>query len=91
MSWISATAIFFVIWWTTLFAILPLRINSAHEAGEKVEDGNDAGAPVAHGLKWKMMLTIIAAAVIFTGIHYVLVNNILETMHIPLMDNLPKL
>ena len=43
---ISAIAIYFITWWICLFAVLPWGVRNAHEAGEGVEPGNEAGAPV---------------------------------------------
>jgi len=44
MSIGSSIAIYFVIWWTTLFAVLPLGVRSQIESGE-VSPGSDPGAP----------------------------------------------
>ena len=65
----SMIAIYFVIWWTVLFAVLPFGVRNAHEAGEKIKPGNDAGAPVA--LHWgkKILVTSVVALVLF-GIVY---------------------
>ena len=46
MSISSALAIYFVIWWTTLFAVLPFRVRSQAEAGV-ISPGTDPGAPVS--------------------------------------------
>ncbi len=40
----SALATFFLIWWITLFAVLPWGIRSQHEGGAMVP-GTDPGAP----------------------------------------------
>jgi predicted secreted protein len=40
----SAVALYFVIWWLTLFAVLPFGVRSQHETGEVVA-GSDPGAP----------------------------------------------
>ena len=42
MSISGALALYFIIWWLTLFAILPLGVRSQHEAGE-VADGTEPG------------------------------------------------
>jgi predicted secreted protein len=65
----SMIAIYFIMWWLILFTILPLGVRNAAEEGVEVEEGNDAGAPVAHGLKWKAVLTTIVTSVVF-GIFY---------------------
>lgn len=60
----SALAIYFVVWWVVLFAVLPFGIRSQHEDGEGVA-GTDPGAPVAHGMVWKLIWTTIISAVLF--------------------------
>ena len=41
-----AIAIYFLIWWITLFAVLPFGVRSQHE-GEDFAQGTDPGAPIA--------------------------------------------
>lgn len=74
MKLASAIAIYFVIWWTVLFAVLPFGVRNAHEAGEVVQQGNEAGAPVAHGLVKKFLITTVVAAVVFAAIYWAIVN-----------------
>ena len=40
----TALAIFFLIWWVVLFAVLPWGIRSQHE-GQEMVAGTDPGAP----------------------------------------------
>jgi len=57
-------AIYFIIWWVVLFAVLPWGVRSQHEAGE-VEPGTEPGAPSVH-LVWKKLLwTTIVASIVF--------------------------
>jgi len=60
----TAVAIFFLIWWIVLFAVLPWGIRSQHESGEIVP-GSDPGAPVIPRLLLKMVWTTGVSAVIF--------------------------
>ncbi len=60
----SALAIYFVVWWVVLFAVLPFGVRSQHEEGGGVE-GTDPGAPVAHGMMRKLIWTTIISAVLF--------------------------
>lgn len=60
-----ALAIYVTIWWIVLFAVLPLGVRSAEEAGEERPEGSDPGAPVAPQLAKKAALTTVIAAVIF--------------------------
>jgi predicted secreted protein len=50
-------SIFLVIWWTVLFMILPLGVQSHHEAGIEVPGGGDPGSPVNPNLKKKFLTT----------------------------------
>lgn len=57
-------ALYFVIWWILLFAVLPFGIRSQVEAGEVVR-GSEPGAPTAPGLREKAIwTTIISSAVL---------------------------
>jgi predicted secreted protein len=77
MKLASAIAIYFVIWWTVLFAVLPFGIRNSHETGEVVQEGNEAGAPVAHGLLRKFLITTVIAAVVFAVLYTAIVNRVL--------------
>ncbi|MEQ8544350.1 MAG: DUF1467 family protein [Roseitalea porphyridii] len=70
MGWLSAFAIFFIIWWVVLFAVLPFGVRSQAEDGS-VEPGTEAGAPVAPRLGFKVALTTAIAIGVFS-IFYVL-------------------
>jgi predicted secreted protein len=63
---ITALAIYFVIWWIVLFAVLPWGVHSQHEGGE-MTPGTDPGAPVLTNLKGKLVATTIVAAVVFAA------------------------
>lgn len=91
MKLTSAIAIYFVIWWTCLFVVLPFGVRNAAETGDAVEDGNDAGAPVRHGLAWKAMVTTVLATVVYVGVYWLLANNVLETLNLPFIRDMPKI
>ena len=57
-------AIYFVIWWVTLFVTLPFGIRSQHEDGGGAA-GTDPGAPVASRMGRKLIWTTVISAVIF--------------------------
>lgn len=57
-------AIYFVIWWVTLFLTLPFGVQSQHEEGVSTP-GTDPGAPVASLIGRKMIWTTIISAIIF--------------------------
>jgi predicted secreted protein len=62
----TAFAIYFVIWWVTLFLTLPFGVRSQHEDGEG-EPGTDPGAPVLTRMGPKLIWTTVLSA-IFYGI-----------------------
>ena len=72
MSPITAIAIYLTIWWTALFAILPLGTTTHAEAGIDKGDGGDPGAPVNPNLKRKFFTTTWVSAIIFAGLMAVL-------------------
>jgi predicted secreted protein len=78
MSLGSGIAIYFIIWWTVLFAVLPFGVRNSHEAGENVGEGHDSGAPVRHGLKWKALVTTGVAAVLFSGVYWAVSHGFLS-------------
>jgi len=56
-------AIYFIVWWTVIFAVLPFGVRSQHEDGA-VEDGTEPGAPSRPLLLRKALVTTVIAAVI---------------------------
>jgi len=69
MSATTVIAIYFIMWWVVLFAVLPWGIRSQHESGE-ITPGTDPGAPSAHVIGRKLLLTTLVTSVIF-GFFYV--------------------
>lgn len=65
MGVFSGIAIFFTIWWTVLFMVLPWGVQSHADAGIKVPGGGDPGAPVNPRLKQKFLITTGISAVLF--------------------------
>ena len=61
----TGIAIFLTIWWTVLFAILPLGTVSHAEAGIDKGDGGDPGAPVNPNLVRKFITTTWVSAILF--------------------------
>jgi predicted secreted protein len=70
----SAIAIYFIIWWVTLFAVLPFGVRNAHEAGEKVEPGHEAGAPVNPQLGKKALITTVVATALFVAVYLIITS-----------------
>lgn len=60
----GAIALYFIIWWLTLFAVLPIGVRSQEEAGEVVP-GSEIGAPVKARMGFKVLLTTAISIPIF--------------------------
>jgi predicted secreted protein len=67
MSWTLGLASYFVIWWTTLFAVLPFEMDTQHQAGEVVP-GSEPGAPTKFRIGRKVLINTLAAAVVWAVI-----------------------
>ncbi len=75
MSKATAAAVFFLIWWVVLFAVLPWGVRSQHESGD-MTPGTDPGAPALPHLGRKLMWTTIVAIVIYGVCCIVYVNRL---------------
>ena len=64
MSIATAIAIYFIIWWVMLFAVLPWGVRSQDESGT-VAPGTDPGAPVSPRVWRTLIATTLAACVVF--------------------------
>lgn len=89
MSLVSIAAIYFVVWWVVLFAVLPFGIKSAHEADTGVEPGHDAGAPVRILLLRKFLITTIVSAVLFGAALLVIKSGLLGLDDVLFLNTAP--
>ena len=66
MAYIISTglAIYFVIWWITLFLTLPFGVRSQHEDGGGTP-GTDPGAPIKTRMGRKLIWTTVLSLVIY--------------------------
>ncbi len=60
----TAFAIYFVLWWVTLFVTLPFGVRSQHEE-DGAAPGTDPGAPIASQMGRKLIWTTVISAAIF--------------------------
>lgn len=83
MSVSLGIALYFVIWWTTLFAVLPFGVRTQGEAGEVVP-GTPASAPMLPRLGRVFLANTVVATLVF-GIVWAVVHFGWVTF-----DNLPS-
>jgi predicted secreted protein len=67
---VGGLAVYFVIWWIVLFAVLPFGVSSQAESGD-VAEGTEPGAPVVPGLIKKALITSVIAAAVFGLVWYI--------------------
>ena len=83
MSIFTGCAIYLTIWWTVLFAVLPLGVVSHAEAGIDKGDGGDPGAPVDPKLKRKFITTTWVSAIVFGILWLVLHFHLINVSDLP--------
>jgi predicted secreted protein len=76
-------AIYFIIWWTVLFAMLPIGVRTSEEAGEKITPGNAESAPHMPNLLPKMVATTVVSTIIFVALYAIIVHHVITLDQIP--------
>jgi predicted secreted protein len=84
MGIFTCIAVYLTIWWTVLFAVLPLGVTTHAEAGIDKGDGGDPGAPVDPKLKKKFITTSWISAIVFAVIWSLI------TFHLVSLPDFPK-
>jgi predicted secreted protein len=67
----TAIAIYFLIWWIMLFAVLPFGVKAQ---GDEALPGTDPGAPVLPHLLAKLIWTTAVATLVFAVCAIVYIN-----------------
>jgi predicted secreted protein len=68
MAWVTGIVVYVLVWWITLFAVLPLWVRPA----EPDDPGYAAGAPQRPRLLLKIAITTVVAALIWFAIYLVI-------------------
>jgi predicted secreted protein len=71
LSVAGGIALYFVVWWVVLFAVLPFGVRSQGEGGDIVE-GTDPGAPAVPALREKSIWTTVWAAIVLLAVSGIL-------------------
>lgn len=75
MHWLTALAIYFVVWWLVLFVVLPWGTRPVADADRQT---GWRGAPEAPGLGKKMLATTGVAAVVWGLIVWAITSEVLS-------------
>jgi predicted secreted protein len=73
MGWVTGTMVYFLVWWTVLFAVLPFGVQP-DEAGAR-ESGGWRGAPRRPAIVSKAVWTTVVATVVWFGIYYLVTSD----------------
>jgi predicted secreted protein len=82
MSLFTQVSIYLTIWWTVLFAILPIGVTSHAEAGVDPQ-GGDPGAPVNPNLKRKFITTTWVSALVQAALMAALHFHLFDLIKLP--------
>ncbi len=77
MSWATGLMVYLVIWWTILFAVLPLGVRRVENPGR----GQDWGAPERPQLLKKAIITSLVAAVLWLGFYFLHQSDLFDLRH----------
>ena len=83
MTWFSVFALYFIIWWTVLFAVLPFSLRTQDDEGETVL-GTVSSAPSGRHLLRAVLRTTIVSLLI-CALFYIVTKGFGLTF-----DDLPK-
>jgi predicted secreted protein len=76
MDWFSGIVVYLLIWWTALFAVLPIGTRPVEDPDP--EAGGWRGAPARPLLLRKVMGTTVVAAVLWLGVHLVIESGLVS-------------
>lgn len=79
-----AIALYVVIWWIVLFAMLPIGVRTQAEEGD-VSPGTAESAPHLPRLLPKMLATTVVASVVFAILYVIIVHRVITLDQIPFL------
>ena len=68
MSWVSGAAVYFILWWLVLFAMLPLSLQTQDD-DQDVTLGTVSSAPRGPHMLRAVVRTTLVTSVIFAGLY----------------------
>jgi predicted secreted protein len=79
-----AIAIYAIIWWVVLFAMLPIGVRTQAEEGE-VAPGTAESAPHQPRLLAKMLATTVVASIVFAIVYAIIVHKLIALDDVPFL------
>ena len=90
MSIAFGAAIYLVIWWIVLFAMLPIGVRTSEEAGEAAVPGAADSAPHKPHLLAKALATTVVASIVFAIVYVIIVHQVITLDDIPFFPDFEK-
>ena len=87
IGFLFGCAIYGIIWFLTLFIVLPFAVVSQHEDG-RVVPGSEAGAPARPMIYQKLAITTLLSAVFYALVYLLLTSGVLAQFDLPFMPDL---
>jgi predicted secreted protein len=84
MSLTLGLALYFIIWWTVLFAVLPFGIRTQAEEG-RVVPGTPESAPVEPRLIRVFLINTVVATVVFACVWGAIVYRLIPIEDVPVL------
>jgi predicted secreted protein len=78
MNWFTGVVLFVVIWWTALFAVLPIATKPVLRADET---SGWRGAPERPRILMKVIVTTIVTCFLWTGIYWLIQSDYISFRH----------
>ncbi len=68
MNWVSGAAIYFILWWLVLFAMLPLSLKTQDD-DQDITLGTVSSAPRGPHMLRAVIRTTLATCILFAGLY----------------------
>jgi predicted secreted protein len=78
MNWVSGIVLYILIWWTALFAVLPIGTRAMRDADAR---SGWRGTPEHPRIVMKILLTTLVAAVLWLVAYGVIESDLLSFRH----------
>ncbi len=78
MNWFTGFVLFVIIWWTALFAVLPIGTKPVTQADDK---SGWRGAPEHPRMLNKVIVTTIVAIILWTGAYLLIRSDYVSFRH----------
>ena len=73
MGWFLSLVVYAIIWWTALFAVLPIGVRP--DAQGDPEAGGWRGAPTQPRILQKVIITTIVTTILWLGVYLLIESN----------------